>query len=81
MPALMSSCLGDDMPRERLAGPFGNFPPTAYGKPIATLEAAGHGAPAGYINQSVTAHQVTPCSVYSQRAVRAPARGTPCSVR
>jgi hypothetical protein len=61
--------------------PFGNFPPTTYDKAIATLEAAGHGVPAGYINQSATAHPVTPRSVYSQRAVRTPARGTPCSVR
>jgi len=42
---------------------------------------SGHGVPAGYINQSATAHPVTPRSVYSQRAVRTPARGTPCSVR
>jgi hypothetical protein len=72
---------GDDVPRGWLAGPFGNFPPTTYDKAIATLEAAGHGTPTGYINQSATAHPVTPCSVYSQRAVRIPARGTPCSVR
>jgi len=70
MPALLtSSCPGDDVPRERLAGAFGNFPPTTYDKAIATLEAAGHGAPVGYINQSATAHPVTPRSLYSQRAV------------
>ncbi len=37
--------------------PFGNFPPTTYDRAIATLEAAGHGAPAGYINHiALTVH-------------------------
>jgi len=66
---LTTSCPGDDVPRERLAGPFGNFPPTTYDKAIATLEAAGHGASAVYINQSATAHPVTPRSVYRTHRV------------
>ena len=50
-------CPGDDVPRERLADPFGNFPPTAYDKGDRHLGSGGHGGPAGYINHiALTAH-------------------------